>query len=153
MAKGVRSRKGGAALDTSVIVPALLSWHEHHALALAAVQSALGAPERAVVPLPALVEAFAVMTRLPAPFRISAHVAHRLLNTTFRARARVVALTATDAWTLLDEVAAQQLAGGATYDAHIVACARRAGAASLVTFNRRHFERLPLGDVQLVVPG
>jgi predicted nucleic acid-binding protein len=134
-------------------VPALLSWHEHHSLALPIVQAALAAEARAIVPVPALVEAFAVMTRLPAPFRVSAHVARSLLHQTFRARSRVVGLAASDTWTLLDDVTAHQLAGGATYDAHIAACARKAGAASLITFNRRHFERLPLGDVELVVPG
>lgn len=34
-------RSGGLAIDTSVIVPALLSWHEHHTAALAVVQEAL----------------------------------------------------------------------------------------------------------------
>jgi len=141
------------ALDTSVIVPALLSWHEHHSLALPAVQEALESAERAVVPLPALIESYAVMTRLPAPFRLGADVAHSVLAQTFRGHARVVGLAAEDAWTLLAEVTEGHLSGGATYDAHIAACARKAGATALVTFNRRHFERLPLGDVRLVVPG
>lgn len=149
----VRASSGGIALDTSVIVAALLSWHEHHPLALPVVQDALASSERAILPLPALFEAFSVMTRLPAPFRLSAETARGLLHQTFRTRARIVGLAAADAWALLDEITEGNLAGGATYDAHIAACARKAGAASLVTFNRRHFERLPLGDVQLIVPG
>ncbi|NLG64599.1 MAG: VapC toxin family PIN domain ribonuclease, partial [Actinobacteria bacterium] len=44
------------------------------------------------------------------------------------------------------------IAGGATYDAHVLACAKQGGAARLATFNRRHFERLELGDMELVVP-
>lgn len=144
---------GGMALDTSVIIPALLSWHEHHALALPVVQAALSARERAILPVPALVEAYAVLTRLPAPFRVRHDVARGLLVQTFRADSRVVGLAARDVWALLDDVLTQEVSGGATYDAHIVACARKAGATHLATFNRRHFERLALGDMQLVVPG
>ncbi len=143
---------GGTAFDTSIIVPALLSWHEHHGAALPVVQEALAADEAAILPLPALVEAFAVMTRLPPPWRLRPEVAHRLLAQTFHGRARVVGLDGEDAWALLDGVLANAVSGGATYDAHITACALKAGAARIATFNRRHFERLDLGDMALVVP-
>ena len=51
-----------------------------------------------------------------------------------------------------EELRARCLSGAPTYDAYIAACARKANARRLVTFNRRHFERLELGDVDLVVP-
>lgn len=72
---------------------------------------------------------------------------------TFRGRARVVALVGADAWALLEDAPSSDVAGGATYDAHIVACARQAGAARIATFNVRHFERMNLGNVTLLVPG
>jgi predicted nucleic acid-binding protein len=143
---------GGTALDTSVIIPALLAWHEHHGAALPVVAEALSSEGGVILPLPALVEAYAVLTRLPAPWRLRASDARRLLVDTFRAKATVVGLDGVEAWVLVDEALAADVNGGATYDAHIAACARKAGAARLATFNRRHFERLELGDVSLLVP-
>lgn len=143
---------GGTALDTSVVVPALLAWHEHHAAALPVVTEALGSDGGVILPLPALVETYAVLTRLPPPWRLRAADAHRLLVDTFRARATVVGLDGAEAWDLLDTALAGSVSGGATYDAHIAACAMKAGAARLATFNRRHFERLDLGEVVLLVP-
>ena len=143
---------GGTALDTSVIVPALLSWHEHHGAALPVVRDALAGEAPAILPLPALVEAFAVLTRLPAPWRLRPEDAHRLLVESFRGWARVVGLDGDEAWALLDETLASGVSGGGTDDRHIAACARKAGAGRLATFNRRHFERLDLGDVSLLVP-
>src|ERR1043166_9312671 len=59
------------ALDTSAIIAALLTWHESHELALEALVGSMAARgSRLVVPGPALVEAYAVMTRLPAPRRL-----------------------------------------------------------------------------------
>ena len=142
----------GMALDTSVIVPALLSWHEHHGAALPVVQEALAGGSAVILPLPALIEAFAVLTRLPPPWRLRPEVAHKLLADTFQSRARVVGLDGDEAWALLAEALSTEVSGGATFDAHIAACAKKAGAARLATFNRRHFERLDLGDVALLVP-
>lgn len=143
---------GGTALDTSVIVPALLSWHEHHGAALPVVRDALASETPAILPLPALVEAFAVLTRLPAPWRLRPDDARRLLVESFRDRARVVGLDGDEAWALLDEALASDVSGGGTYDLHIATCARKAGAGRLATFNRRHFEPLDLGGVALLVP-
>ena len=143
---------GGTALDTSVIVPAHLSWHEHHGAALPVLRDALTGDPPAILPVPALVEAYAVLTRLPPPWRLRAGDAHRLLAESFRGKTRIVGLDGDEAWQLLDEALAGEVSGGATYDAHIAACARKAGADRLATFNRRHFERLDLGDVVLFVP-
>lgn len=143
---------GGTALDTSVIIPALLAWHEHHGAALPVVSRALAERGPAIVPLPALIEAFAVLTRLPAPWRLRPMDAHRLLEGTFRGKALLVGLDGDEAWELLDDALPRGVSGGATYDAHIAACAIKAGAAQLATFNSRHFERLDLGGLHLLVP-
>lgn len=58
------------AVDTSVIVAGLLAWHQRHPEANAAIESVL-VYGKAILPAPALVEAFSVMTRLPAPHRLS----------------------------------------------------------------------------------
>lgn len=142
----------GLALDTSVVVPALLRWHEHHSRALPLIRTALSASTSVILPIPVLAEAFAVLTRLPHPWRVAPSDAHRLLSETFRDRARLVSIRGTDGWEMLDAALAAGISGGATHDAHIAACACKAGADRLATFNHRDFARLNLGDVELLVP-
>lgn len=141
------------ALDTSVVVAALLASHEHHDPARRAVEGALSHPGGCVVPVPVLLETYAVLTRLPAPWRVSAAVAERLLHDTFAGSATVVSLPDADAaWSVVRGLAAGGLTGGVAHDAHVGACAQVAGASALVTLGRRDFAKLDLGGMALVVP-
>ncbi len=138
------------AIDTSVIVAALLGWHEAHGPALKALQHAF---ERArlVVPGPALVEAYAVMTRLPSPHRLSPADSLVLLEETFENAALVITLTAAELWRFLRSLPVGTVAGGGSYDAHILACADKANAAVLLTLNERDF--LALGHPKMEIRG
>jgi len=141
------------ALDTSVIVAALLTWHEAHEPALRAlVAAAASRRARLLVPAPALVEAYAVMTRLPAPHRVAPADALDLLAGSFQRRADVVALGDAETWQFLHETGGRGVAGGRTYDALIVRCAVKGGAVRLLTLDRRDFERLDLAGIELIVP-
>jgi predicted nucleic acid-binding protein len=137
------------ALDTSCIIAAVCGWHEQHEPAASAIERRLDRRERMTVAAHALSEAYAVLTRLPAPHRLSAADAWSLLDANFSKT--VVTLSARDHMTLLTRLAAGGIAGGRTYDAIIGECARRAGASALLTFNPRHFEPAPTG-VEIVVP-
>jgi len=140
------------ALDTSVVVAALLGAHEHHEAARRAVDAALSGPGTAILPAPVLFEAYAVLTRLPAPWRLRADVAQRLLHDTFAGHATVVALRDEDgAWSTVRDLAHRGLVGGIAHDAHVVACARAADASTLTTLNGRDFARLDLGAMTLNV--
>lgn len=142
------------ALDTSVIVAALLGWHEAHADALDALVAArTKRGDRLILPAPALVESYAVMTRLPAPHRIAPADALQLLCGSFERRSTVVGLTESQTWRFLHEAALQGVTGGRAYDALIMSCARKAGATRLITLDRHDFERLDAGDIEIVVPG
>jgi len=138
------------ALDTSVVIAGLLSWHEHHSEALSAIQRSL--TETVVLPAPTLVESYAVMTRLPAPHRLGPGDAYATLEGSFRKETLVVGLTKDEPWDLLKDLSGDLFSGGITYDAQILACARKAGADSLLTLNRRHFERLANENIDVVVP-
>ena len=133
------------AVDTSCMVAAVCSWHEHHQAAAAEIERRLDRRERLSVPAPALVEAYAVLTRLPPPHRLSAADAWALIEANFVEQATVQALEAEAYVDLLREAAAQDVAGGRTYDDVVAECARRAGAGVLLTFNPRHFDPAPAG--------
>lgn len=130
------------AIDSSVIVAALLSWHESHARAADALDRALGAKEGVIIPAHALVESYSVLTRLPAPHRLSAADTHMLLRDNF-GRVRLASQPAPAVFPMLAELAAASLGGGIVYDAVILDAAARAGAKSLLTLNARDYERLP----------
>ena len=139
------------ALDTSVLIAALLSWHESHEAAAVALEAALADPAGAVLPLPALVEAYAVMTRLPAPHRLRPGDAAEILRSSLRGRARVVTLDEAGAWLLIASLADSGIAGGRAYDALIAACARAAPAGRLITLDERDFAAVA-PDLDLIVP-
>ena len=105
------------------------------------------------MPAPVIFEAYAVLTRLPAPWRLHADVAERLLRDTFAEHATVVALPGEDgAWSVVRSLARRGLIGGIVHDAHVAACAQAAGASALTTLNRCDFARLDFGTMALVVP-
>jgi toxin FitB len=139
------------AADTSVLVASLSDDHTFHGQALRALEQALDEGELAI-PLPALVETYSVLTRMPAPHRLRAGVAEELLTRSF-GECRVLTVPSRQIWGHLGKWAAAEIGGGAVYDALILACCAHGAASRLLTFNRRHFERLAPADFEIVVPG
>ena len=126
------------AVDTSVIVAAVAAWHQKHEDAA----RALGSAEELVIPSHVLIESYAVLTRLPAPHRLSPSDALALLQKNF-STARLATFNARSVWPVLRQLADADLGGGITYDAIILDSAADAGATSLLTLNARDYERLP----------
>jgi predicted nucleic acid-binding protein len=104
-----------------------------------------------VVAGPALVEAYAVLTRLPAPHRLSPSDALRLIDANFADPGRVVALDARGYVALLRR-SGEALAGGRIYDAVIAQCAVKGRATALLTFNESDFAALAVPGLEIVVP-
>jgi len=138
------------ALDTSVLVAAIQSWHTDHQRALRAVGEALRG-EAVVLPLHVLVESYSVLTRMPKPFRLSPETAVELLERTL-GNAEIVELGGDSVFELLRTFPARDISGGGVYDAVIAESAVRAGATSLLTLNRRDFERVAPSGLEIVQP-
>lgn len=126
------------AVDSSVVIAGLLTWHEFHQRAVRALENAI-AERRLLIPMPVLIESYSVMTRLPSPHRLRPEIAHELLHDSF-AGARIVGLSARKAWTFLGHCVSSATAGGRVYDAVIASAAIEARARELLTFNPRDFE-------------
>lgn len=139
-------------VDTSCIIAAVCGWHKHQPEAAAEIERRLGNSERLATAAHALAEAYAVLTRMPAPHRLAPSDAVALLEGNFMDGARVVALDAAAYRSLLKRAAKDGLAGGRTYDAIIAECAVRAQAAILLTFNAKHFQGLGPAHMRVVVP-
>jgi predicted nucleic acid-binding protein len=87
-------------------------------------------------------EFYSVATRLPEEFRLSPQDAMTLLEEEVLFRLEIRDLPARSRGPLLRAAAAEGVAGGRIYDAHIGDIARLAGATTVVTQNRRHFTPL-----------
>jgi predicted nucleic acid-binding protein len=127
-------------LDTSVLLAGLIdlgpqSTASH--LLLHAVAEGKVAP--AATAWHCCLEFFSVATRLPAEFRLSPGDALRLVEEEVFGRMAVQTLPPGDRLPLLRAAAADGIAGGRVYDAHIADVARACGASVIVTDNRRHF--------------
>ena len=139
------------ALDTSAVVAALVSWHVDHSSARDAVNTLLSSADL-VLPSRVLVEAYSVLTRLPAPHRVAPEDAVRALVSTFQERGEIADLEDTSYWRFLKECAGKSVSGGAAYDAEIIACAFEAGATMIVTLNLADFQRIAGDKIGVVDP-
>jgi predicted nucleic acid-binding protein len=116
------------AADTSLVVAAFASWHEHHAAARRVLDRGVRLIDHCAL------ETYSVLTRLPAPHRSPAPIVAAFLEQRFpepflrldtpRHREFVLGL------------AARNITGGATYDA-LVAATAAANHADLVTCDSR----------------
>jgi predicted nucleic acid-binding protein len=108
-------------LDTSAAIALLLQDHEAHGrTSTALAQHELGLAGHAAF------ETFSVLTRLPPPARLTAAAASRLLTANF---AHTRFLSPSRAGSLLDQLPAHGIAGGAVYDALVGAAALEHGLA------------------------
>lgn len=138
--------------DTSCMIAAVCSWHEQHEAAANEIERRLVGRAKMIVAAPALVEAYAVLTRLPPPHRLSPQTAMTLLENNFLKLATIIALDAKSYETLLLRASKNSVAGGRTYDAVIAVCAEQGKAATVLTFNGRDFTAIS-NDFEVVIPG
>jgi len=116
------------AVDTSVVVAALVVDHAQHDLARPVLAAGPAIPAHVAF------ESYSVLTRLPPPGRLEAGVAGRLLVRAFADR--LVALAAPEQARLLAELPGLGIAGGAVHDALVAATALRHGL-TLWSLDRR----------------
>ena len=126
--------------DTSVLLAGLVDFGPQSAPA----QAVMHAVAERQVPNAATawhccLEFFSVSTRLPPEYRLSPADASQLLEAEVFGRMAVHDLPPAHRLPMLKAAADDRTAGGRIYDTHIAEVARVAGAAVVVTDNRRHF--------------
>jgi toxin FitB len=126
-------------LDTSFLVPLLLTSHEWHGATVRAYQKLFEDGSRLALAPHAILETYSVLTRLPAPYRLRPADAYRLLSENFESSAIVPALTRDSLWPLIARCSESAIAGGRLYDSLIASSAREAGAQLLFTYNAEDF--------------
>ncbi len=122
------------AVDTSVVVAGLSTWHPDHEAAKAVLYAKPAAIAHVII------ESYSVLTRLPAPRRLDATLVLTALRRLFPNEPIPVPPSAID--DMLGRLASHGIAGGATYDAMVAESARLADLAlySLDGRARRTYE-------------
>jgi len=114
--------------DTSVVVAAFASWHEHHAVA----DERLGRLSRLIAHV--ATETVSTLTRLPDPFRVEAASVWEFLQQRFRGE--WIAPNPNQHRDILGTAIGRGVSGGAIYDAMIAGIAV-AGGLTLLSLDRR----------------
>lgn len=114
--------------DTSVLVAGFATWHEAHRPAARALNRGVHLVAHAAM------ETYSVLTRLPPPHRVAPAAVHVYLADV--TSADYLTLDARSHRELINYLAAQNVTGGATYDALVGSTAMAAGA-TLLTRDRR----------------
>jgi predicted nucleic acid-binding protein len=116
------------AADTSLVVAAFASWHEHHELARRVLDGGVRLIEHCAL------ETYSVLTRLSPPHRSPGAVVRDFIRTRFPQPFLRLSVPAYRAFVL--DLPDHEVSGGAAYDALVAATA--AGCrAELVTCDRR----------------
>ncbi len=116
------------AVDTSVVVAAFASWHEHHDRARASLDDGARLISHCAL------ETYSVLTRLPPPHRSSGEVVRDFLRLRFEEP--YLGLDARAYRQFVLELPERGITGGAAYDA-IVAATAVAHSVELVSCDRR----------------
>ena len=124
--------------DTSALVAAVSSWHEHHDRTCVEIERRKRGKEELVISAHSLAETYAVLTRLPAPHRLRATDAIDLIERNW-ADTPTVQLTGAEMWSALREAQRRAMIGGQTYDVLIALAALKAEASTIITWNVRHY--------------
>lgn len=140
-------------LDTSVLLAGLIELGDESSAADRILDDV--ASGRIQSPLTAwhcCLEFYSVATRLPAGLRLEPEVARQLVVKEILERFDVRDLPGEARRSLVESLAAERVAGGRVYDAHIAETARLAGATVVVTGNRRHFSSLLRHGLRVLTP-
>lgn len=125
--------------DTSVLVATFVPGHEHHERSIAAFTAADRNSGSSAAHC--LAETYSTLTRLPGKYRASAEDALSCVET-IRDRLALITLDSDEYLSIIREAAENSIVGGLLYDALLGACALKAKADVIYTWNVGHFVRL-----------
>ena len=128
-------------VDSSVVVAAVHANHPRHALSAHWLIRAL-AEDRLVIAHHSVLEAYAVLTRLPGEWRVTPSEARDLLAATVQKNMEIAAYQSDGIFALVESLVVSSVMGGRSYDAFVLHILQSAGAEAVATFNPSRFRGL-----------
>jgi len=129
-------------LDTSVLISAVVKQHVSHERSFAALERIQSGEDEGVVAAHSLAEMYAVLTKLPPPYRHTPEQALLSIEENVLKYFKTVSLVGSEYAALLREVAGTGVQGGTVYDALLLKCAAKAGVSAIYTLNIKHFQAI-----------
>src|SRR6185503_1408473 len=104
-------------LDTSVLIAAVIAKHDSHARAFPTLERVQNGKDEGFVAAHTLAEMYAILTKLPPPFRHSPEQAFLSIEENVLKHFKALILTGGDYVALLKQAALAGIQGGTIYDA------------------------------------
>ena len=127
-------------LDSSVLVAAVVQKHENHKRAYALLDRVQSGIDEGFVSAHSLAEMYAVLTKLPPPYRHTPEQALLSIEENVVKHFKITGLTGSDYTASIREAALTGIQGGTIYDALLLKCATKPGVEKIFTLN---FEAFP----------
>lgn len=137
--------------DTSVLVASFVKSHPKHQQALTWLKRAKANKLDWAVSAHAIVECYAVLTRLPLSPRIAPNIAKLLIEENIENSAKIISLTTAEYIALMKHAADLGLSGGIIYDAITFKSAQKIKAEKILTFNVKDFQRLCFDNPDYII--
>ncbi len=129
-------------LDTSVLVAAVVQKHENHKRAYALLDRVQSGIDEGFVSAHSLAEMYAVLTKLPPPYRHTPEQALLSIEENVVKHFKITGLTGSDYTASIREAALTGIQGGTIYDALLLKCATKQGVEKIFTLNLKHFRTI-----------
>jgi predicted nucleic acid-binding protein len=126
-------------LDTSVLIAAVIAKHDSHAKAFTILGRVQNRKDEGFVAAHSLAEIYAILTKLPPPFRHSPEQALLSIEENVLKHFKISCLTGTDYASLIREAAVAGIQGGTIYDAVLLKSAGKVDSDRIYTLNLKHF--------------
>jgi predicted nucleic acid-binding protein len=133
--------------DSNVLIAAFLEEHEHHGRALPVVARVHEGKDAGFASAHTVLELYATLTRLPRSPRLLPQQAAAMIEENVVGHFELISLTAREYGALVLRLGRQGVAGGISYDALHMACARKCKADRVYSFNARHFQAVADSEI------
>ncbi len=133
--------------DSNLLIAGLIRSHVHHAAVSPWMQAIRAKRVELVLAAHSIAETFSVMTRGPFRPAMTPDQVWNLIQANILPFADIRTLTQSEYLETLARLAANGLGGGLVYDGLIAQVAEHAAVDLLLTFNTKHYIRLPSASV------
>ncbi len=137
-------------IDSSVIIAAVHANHPLHPVSSGWLSSSLERHEL-IVAHHSLLEAYAVLTRLPGDLKVSPTEARDILRGTVHDNMKIAGFQGSRVWEIIESISGIPAIGGQAYDAFIMEIIKRNNVDAFATFNSSHFKNLRSG-IKIIDP-
>jgi predicted nucleic acid-binding protein len=137
--------------DTNCLVSLSKASQQHYSATVRDLAKRQARGHSLVIAMHCVEETYSVLTRSPPPLRLQPAEVWSLIED-WTGQSRLVDLTPEERLKAVHAAAEAGVIGGQIHDYLIAACARKAGARTLVTWNLRHFGRWATADLEIVNP-